>query len=528
MKKITVILGIIGFFLLAAGGIVYAIQYEMTLPTAAFLWVGLLLILFSLYANFTDVRNLIAKRSTKYGLNMAIMILIFGGVVVFLAFISTQKSMRFDLTKAGRYTLSDQTVKILKNLKSDVRAIAFYRSESEGMHAQQKQAAEDLLQAYAHHSPHLKYEFIDPDRNPGQAMKYGVSEYRIILLLHEGKEVKVGRETEDKFTNALLKVTRGSVKTVYFLKGHGENDTANQQKGGYKAAKSSIEKESYKVKDLMLMSEEKVPEDAALLVVSSPKRDIMTEELKKIAAYIRKGGKAFFMLDPGYPLGVRSFLANYGFKIGDDIIVDKQSQVYGANYLTPLIFVFDKKHPLTKDFNIAAYFPFTCSVSIDVDEKTGKYILASTGPNSWAETDLKKLEGGEAEFDEKTEKRGPIPVMAVSVLPTPGTELPSKEKTTRAKYGKIIVIGDSDFANNTNINLGGNGDLFLNTLNWLAEEADLISVRKKEQTNSGVVLTVKQGRMIFWIPVVVVPSFVIFAMVAHYARRRMGRQATNQ
>ena len=523
MKKVTIIPGIIGIFLLAAGGVVYAIQAEMGISTAAFLWIGLLLLLFSLYANFTDVRDLVAKRSTKYGANSFVMVLIFGGVVVLLAFMSTKNSMRWDLTKTGRYTLSDQTVKILKNLKSEVRAVAFYRSEAEGFHAQQRLAAEDLLQNYSHQTPYFKYEFIDPDRNPGQAIKYGVSEYRIILLLHEGKEVKVGRETEDKLTNALLNVTRGGTKSVYFLKGHGENDSSGTQKDGYKAARAAVEKESYQVKDLLLMGEERVPADAALLVVSGPKRDLMEEELKKINLYIRGGGKVLFMLDPGYPLGLKEYLSIYGFKLGDDAIVDKQSQVYGANYLTPLVFMYDKMYPLTKDFNIASYFPFACSVDMDADPKQGRYVLASTGPNSWAETDLKMLEEGEAEYNESKEKRGPIPVMAVSVVQVPGSERPQEGKTTREAYGKVIVIGDSDFANNSNINLGGNGDLFLNTVNWLAEEADLISVRKKEEEDNGVVLTVKQGRMIFWIPVVVVPSFVIFAMAAHYVRRRIGR-----
>lgn len=523
MKKTIIILGIIGLFLLAGGGVVYAIQNEMTIAAAVLLWAGLLLILFSMYANFTGLRDILAKRSAKYGANMLVMITIFGGVIALLAFFSTRNSRHWDLTKSGRYTLSDQTIKILKGLKSEVHAIAFYRSEAETLHAQQKLAAEDLLQEYSHHSPFFKYEFVDPDRNPALAIKYGVSEYRIILLLHEGKEVTVGRETEDKLTNALLNMTRGAVKTVYFLKGHGENDIANTQKNGYRAAKSAIEKESYKVNDLLLIAEQKVPDDAALLVVSCPKRDLMEEEMKRIAAYIRSGGKVFFMLDPGYPSSVKQFLGTYGFKIGDNVIVDKQSQVYGMNYLTPLVFMYDKMHPLTKDFNLASYFPFACSVEVEPDAKAGKYNLASTGPNSWTETDLKKLEGGEAEFNEETEKRGPIPVMAVSIVQVPGSEKPQEGKATRETYGKIIVVGDSDFANNSNISLGGNGDLFLNTVNWLAEEADLISIRKKEEENTGVVLTVKQGRAIFWIPVAVIPSFVLFMMAAHYVRRRIGR-----
>jgi ABC-type uncharacterized transport system involved in gliding motility auxiliary subunit len=161
------------------------------------------------------------------------------------------------------------------------------------------------------------------------------------------------------------------------------------------------------------------------------------------------------------------------------------------------------------------------SVYIDEDPKQGRYQLALTGPNSWTEMDKNQLESGQAEYNEDHEKRGPIPIMSVTT--TPAGEETDSEGTKRAKYGKMILVGDSDFANNTNINLAGNGDLFLNTINWLAEEADLIAVRAKAVNVSPVILSASQGRAIFWVPVIMVPSAVLMVGLGIYSRRRWFR-----
>jgi ABC-type uncharacterized transport system involved in gliding motility auxiliary subunit len=530
MKTITYILGILGLILIFTGSIIYAIRASLGILEAAIIWIGLLLVLFFFYVNFSDIRNLILKRSTRYGFNMTIMIIIFSGVIVLVGFMSVNHKGRYDLTKAGRFTLSEQTIKILKSLKKDVKAVAFYRSEEETYHAMVKQKAEDLLQEYSYHTPKFTFKFIDPDRNPGLATKYGVTEYRIILLICGSKQEKIGFESEEKFTNALIKVTRDEVKTIYFLKGHGENDISSIQKIGYKAAKDYIERENYHTNELLLMNEDRVPKDASVVLISGPRRDFLQDEIEKLKKYVEDGGSLLFMIDPGHPLSVKNFLESYGLKVGDDIIVDKQSHIYGSNYLTPIVYKYDKDHPLTRDFNLATYFYLSNSIDIEKDKEKGRYSLAQTGPNSWAEKDMKKLEGGEAEFDEGREKRGPISIAAVTTVPVKSGldigefhELKEKKKEGRLRVGKIIAFGDSDFANNTNINLAGNGEFFLNTIGWLAEEADLISVRAKDVKNTQLILTVAQGRAIFWIPVVVIPSLVLISGIGIYSRRRWMR-----
>lgn len=503
--------------LLAAGGFTFLIKGAIETFSASMIWAGLILLLISFYINFSDIKDLISKRSTRHGFNTAVMIIIFTAIIALIAVMSIKYKFRWDITKGGRYTLSDQTQKLLRSLKTDVTATAFYRSDE-----RTKQQMEDLLEQYSHHSPKFKYQFIDPDKKPGLASKYGITSYRTTLIQRNGKQEVIGFESEEKLTNAILKVTRDKVKDVYFLKGHGENNITDFQNAGYKAAREAIEKENYQVKELLLMETPNVPEDAALLIISGPKKEILSEELKIIKNYIDAGGKILFMIDPDTIPNTVLFLKEYGFNIGNDIIIDKLSQVFGANYLTPVVGLYDKEHPITKDFNVATFFPLARSVTVERDPSKGIYPLAMTGEQSWAETDKKALEQGHAEYNGDKDKKGPVSIASVVTVEAK-VEEQQKDNANRKRYAKIIVFGDSDFANNTQINLAGNKDLFQNTVNWLAEEADIISIRKKEANATPLLLTKAQGRLIFYLPVVIMPAALIITGIVILSRRRFKR-----
>jgi len=521
MKKYLSFTWILGLLLLLTGGFAYLIKGTMETFSASLIWGGLILFLISFYINFTDIKNLISKRSTKYGFNTLVMIAVFLVTISLIAVMSIKYKMRWDLTKGGRYTLSDQTIKLLNSLKKDVTAVAFYRSDE-----RTKQQMEDLLEVYSNYSPKFKYQFIDPDKKPGLASKYGITSYRTTLIQSSGKQEVVGFESEEKLTNAILKVTRDKIKTIYFLKGHGENNITDFQNAGYKAVRESIEKENYQTKELLLLESANVPDDAVLLIISGAKKEPLPEELQKIKTYIARGGSILFMIDPFTAPNMVSFLKDYGFNIGDDIIIDKLSQVFGANYLTPVVVQYDKEHPITKDFNVATFFPLTRSVFIEKYPSKGMYVLAMTGEQSWAETDRKALEEGKAEYNDSKDKRGPIAVASAVAIEVKEERQESGDKghdNKNKRYAKIVVFGDSDFVNNTHINLAGNKDLFLNAVNWLAEETDLIAIRKKEPQSTPLLLTKTQGRLIFWLPVVIMPLFIFTAGIIILSRRRFKR-----
>lgn len=511
MKKFVPIVGLIGLLAVAAGGVTYAIRGAVEAYSIGLLWVGLLALLYYFYVSFPDLKASLTGRSAKYGANTAFMIVVFFLILVLISFMSSRYKVRWDLTATKRYTLSDQSRNIVKALKKDVSAVAFYRSDE-----RTRQAMEDLLLEFSQLSPRFTYQFIDPDKQPGAAAKYGVTAYRTTLMKSGNNQHEVGFESEERLVNAILKVTRDEVKTVYFLKGHGENDIADMQNTGYKAIKEAIEKENYQVKELTLPGATEVPSDCALLIVSGPKKDLLPDELGNLTSYANRGGSLLFMVDPAPIDKTAEFLNGYGFRLGNDIVIDKMSQVFGANYLVPVVTQFEKEHPITGEFNVMTFFPLARSIEIDREPSRGAYMLAFTGEASWGETDKKALEEGKAEYNEGTEKKGPLSVAAVATKDVSGA-------SERKVFAKVVVVGDSDFVNNTHVNLAGNKDFFLNTVNWLTEEAELISVRKKDASMTPVILTSTQGRFIFWIPVVVIPSFVLVVGIAVLSRRRIDK-----
>ena len=516
MKRLLPLIGLAGVLFLAVGGVTYAIKGAMEIYIVALLWIGILSLLFYFYAGFSSIRDALTGRSAKFGANTAIMIIVFFMILALVSYMSSKYKVRWDMTATKRYTLSDQTKKLVKSLKRDVTAIAFYRSDE-----RTRQKMQDLLQEISQLSPKFNFRFIDPDKQPGAAAKYGVTSYRTTLLMSGNNQQTIGYESEEKFINALLKVTKDEVKTVYFLKGHGENSTSDIQSSGYKGIKEEIEKENYKVKNIMLLEIEALPDDCALLIISGPKKDFLTDELAKLTSYIERGGSILFMIDPGGFPEMTEYLSGYGFTLGNDVVIDKMSQVFGANYLVPVVTQYEDKHPITGEFDIQTFFPLSRSVTVERIPEKGSFPLAMTGDASWGETDINALyaEEGTVKYDDKADKRGPLSIAAVKIFEvTEGIE--KTESGDKKRYAKLVVVGDSDYANNTHVNLAGNKDFFLNTVNWLTEEAELISIRKKEVGVTPVILTATQGRFIFWVPVVVVPSFVLVVGIAVLTRRR--------
>ena len=507
-------LGILSGFLIAAGGIVFAITGTMGDLPVTLIWLGLLALLLFFYVYFPEIRAFIAKRSTRYALNTAIMSGVFLVITGLIGAMSVKYKARVDLTADNRYTLSSQTIKILKSLPDDVEAIAFYRSDE-----RTRQAMFDLLSEYAYHSPRFSFRFVDPDRDPSEAVKHAVTSYRTTLLKYRDRQEVVGTESENKLTNSLLKLISKDSKVFYFVKGHGEKRIDSLEENGYGYVKEAIQRENHQVRELLLVSADKVPDDAAVLVVSGPETDYVQSELDKITDFVKRGGRVLFMLDPGGASGLAKYLRNFGFELTDDLIIDKMSQVYGANFLMPVVVAYYKNHPITNDFDLATFFPIARSVRIKEDPAKGSYELALTSDKSWITTG--KLTKEDEQFNPDKHKRGPISVVAVTAVEVVvGDKQPAEAQESIKTWGKILVAGDSDFASNKFLKTAGNRDFMLNMLNWLAEENILISIRKKEPGLTPLMLTAVQARVVFWVAVVIVPSLVLVMGIAIAARRR--------
>jgi len=493
--------------------------------------------------NLSVLKQSFKRKSFIYSGNLIFIVILVLAILVLINYFFSRHHHRFDFTEAKIHSLSDQSIKVLENLKGEVSALCFFR---EGNISQAKM--ENLLKIYNYHSKKIKYEFIDPDKNPGMVKRYDVTQDGTTILESGDKESRITSTDEEDITNAIIKISREKKKVLYFLEGHGEASIEVSEEKGYTLAKEELEKLAYEVKKLTLALSDTFPQDCALLVIPGAKKDLLPNELETIRNYIGEGGRVFFMVDPETAPGLKSFLTEYGIQLEDDLIVDTVSRLMGGDYFMPIVSEYEY-HEITSEFRYATFFPFARSVSVAEEKPEGISvdILAKTSTNSWSE---RQLTDREVTFNKDKDKEGPISIAAVvTVEPKEEekqekvTDEEEKGETKEAKSeeeaekeseeeeekkeedkikqeGRLAVFGDSDFATNRYFNFSGNGNFFLNTVNWLAEEADLISIQPKTSSPRTIHMTATQGRILFFVSLIILPLIVLITGISVWVRRR--------
>ncbi len=491
-----------------------------------FLGLGGALLLLSLAFNAGEARTAMGTRTARYGAGAAVMALLALGIVVAANAISMRHSVRWDFTENKRNSVSPQTIQVLRTLKAPVSAIAFFRSDTPG-----KKTAEDLLTQYATYSRgKFTWRLEDTDRAPALARQYGVESYGTVVLeggpAGQTRTEKVQDAEEEKLTNAIVKITRAGKRVIYALKGHGEREIGSTDRAGFSQAKEQMEKANYEVKDLFLARDPKVPEDAAIVMVPSPKTDLFPQELAALDGYIAKAGKVFFMVAPFQAETTAKYLTKYGIVVADDVVIELNpiGQLFGVGPLVPVVGQYEP-HPITKDMGgVMTLFPLTRSVAPAKGLPKGVQasVLAQTSSQSWGETDKNVFQTGKA-TPEPNEKTGPLAVALVATVdaqPDPKAEGDAAKKAPKAR---IVVVGTADFASNQFLGAQGNRDFFLNIVSWLAEEEDLISIRAKDPKQNPVVLTSGQSRLVLGLPILVLPGAVLLCGIAVIMQRRRAR-----
>jgi len=292
MRVFIDVFGLLSVLVILASLVIYFSVKSLLIYAAVGLLTGMVCLLIYVALSFERLSAFFTRQSTKYGLNLLVTVVILLTIIGLIEVISARNNKRFDLTPEKIHTLSPLTKKVLKALDKDVTITVFYRRD-------QIHEFRDLLKKYEDETSKINYQFLILDQNPGRAREYGIGSYGAVSVESQGKRRIFSYCTEENITNGIISVTSGEEKVVYFLTGHGERDfTDLDKREGYSDVSYALGKEGYKVKDLLLLREGKVPEDASVLVVSGPNEEITPSELEAISDCILRGGRVFFMMDP--------------------------------------------------------------------------------------------------------------------------------------------------------------------------------------------------------------------------------------
>ncbi len=530
MTGIAALLGALGAVAFGFGILSAILSLFQPVTDEYFVWLGLNLIVGVLLlggATFSSLDSLRermasgeAKRVGRYGASALLGTVFAIAILCMLAFLSTRYSARFDWTEAQINTLSEQTLELLERLDRDVEITAFFNAAA-------APPIRDLLDRYAHESDRVSLVFADPNHRPDLVEAFGIGDEdlaRGLVRVSMGEaHFDLGEFSESEVTNALLRLTRGEERKIYFLENHNERAIEGERAvggAGYSQAVAALRNETYEVESLFLAAAGSVPEDADLVVVAGPTRPLADVEHEALDRFVASGGAIMVLLDPRANTDLAEDLRGWGIEVGEDVIFDARLALFGQA-TSPFSGGY-AEHPITEKLRDAVLFRLARSV-VPVEGEAFAQSIVFTGEESWAERDLEGwAETGNARYD-ADDLLGPVSLMIAGEREVEAATEPGADDASDghdSKSSRIVVVGDSDFASNELIGGSQNRDLFVNAVNWLVDDTDQISIRPPVSRASRFQMTGDTFLRIQLLSLFVVPEMIAATGVFAWWMRR--------
>ena len=455
--------------------------------------------------------QLLKARQTRYAAYAAVYLLVVLAVLTIANVLANRYDKSYDATSNKRYSLSEQTAKIVKGLKQDATITYFDQST-------RFEQGKDLLAQYKNLSPKIHVDYVDPDKNPQVAREAGIRNLGTAVVEIGDKKEEAKSLTEEGITGAFIRVLKNTTRTVCFVTGNGEHRIDDTDRSGYSRLKDVLEKDEYTSKPIDLLQKAEVPGDCTVLVVGGPSSDYSQPQVDALKKYVEGGGRALFMLDPPLKIGrneiaendaLTGLLQSWGITMDKDMILDLNpiGQMVGLGPQVALVTSYDS-HPIVNEMaGTATGFPLARSLEVNNSDKTTVQKLFDSSSTSLATHDLNKAQ---VDPNDPKNTKGPLTIAAA------GTYNTGKE----GSQGRFVVVGSSDWASNSFITFNGNRDLASNAMNWLSSDEDLISIRPKEQEDRRITMTQTQLNLVRITSQFLLPLGVVVAGVWVWWKRR--------
>lgn len=454
-------------------------------------------------------KDTVAARQARYGATATLYSIVVIAILIIINWLAEMPRFNksFDTTSNKRFTLSQETQRVVKNLKTDATISYFDRSTNFDQ-------GKGILDRYKNLSPKIHIQYVDVEKQPMLARSYGVRFPGTAYVEIGQRREEAKSLNEEGITGAFLKDLKG-VRKVCFVSGSGERRLDDTQETGLSAFKTLLQRDNYQAESLTLLDKTAVPSDCNVLAVAGPQADYTPNEVTAIRNYVEAGGRAMILLDPPLDFGrehvaqntaLDNLLQGWGVTEDKDLVLEQNpiGQLFNIGPEIPLITSYDSQ-PIVSDLKEATGLPITRSLQVKNGDKTTVDKLFSTTDQAIATTHLDT-----PDFEKYQDKKGPF-ILGAAV--TYNTGKPNAS-------GRAVVIGTSSFLDNGTIGFQGNRDLALNTINWLSSDEDLISIRPKEPEDRRLNVNQSQMSRFLYFDIFAVPLFIIAGGVLIFLKRR--------
>ncbi len=438
------------------------------------------------------------------------------GMLIVVNLIVGQLPVQWDLSDNQLFTLSSQTINVLKGLQTPVTIYGLYQPGKEDT------LSAAVLKQYRDHSKMVTVQSIDPVKNPGFVKQYATDNTELSegsLIVTAGKRFKTvaaadlfnydieqqqvtSLALEQRLTGALVYVASGKTPIVYTLQGHNEATLPDD-------VTKQLATENYTLKEISLFTNP-VPSDANILMVVAPKSDLTVDETNKIRTYLAQGGRGIFLMDlartdsPNF----QSLFKSYGFTLQRLVVVDTDNTANAGNpiLLLPKFAEHDVVNSIKND-KLQILFPGSQAIQpIDLKKRTITIEpLLVSSDKSWGETDLSATS-----FDKSAkDPDGPFTLAAAIT------------DSVEGKEAKLIVTGTAAFLSpQVTSQVPGNTTLLTNSLSWLSDQKAGQSIPAKSLLSMRLNINGLQGLLCAALVVLIIPLTVLGIGTTVWMRRR--------
>ena len=476
------------------------------------------------------IRESFKTRQVKYG-GYAVLITL--GVIVGLILINLlvgQFAPQIDMTQNKLFSLSDETLKVLDQVKTPVKFYGLWKPGEES------QDVLPVINLYLAKNKNITLDVIDPDKNPGFVAKYdkdkkGISRgslvvegdkgFRVIAPYdmydftqnQQGGQNITGVSVERRITSALLFAGTGTTPVLYELTGH--NEAALSSLGMV----DTVERENYTVKSLNLIVDS-MPADASAIIMNGPKKDLTPDEANKLLDYLGNGGRLMVLADynAGELTNLNTVFASYGIKFDYGVAVETDN-----NYMINIPFSeipdmadHDITKPLADKHSTPVVLLQAMSLSqLDTVRRTIEIKpLMTSSARSFLRTDLNETSPNKVASDIS----GPLTLGMAVADPGTGWIDPNKPQP----QARIVVIGCGSLLPIAAQGIDGNRDFFMNSLSWVQNRPETISVRSKSLFMLPLRLNLIQLIIFAGVFILIIPvAFFVTGFVTWLKRRHL-------
>jgi ABC-type uncharacterized transport system involved in gliding motility auxiliary subunit len=444
-----------------------------------------------------------AKLRTQLLVQNGIFVVLLIAAAALIAFIAREYRGEYDLTQNARNTISKQTREVLAKLNGPIKVTVF--ATRQDVRGDARKQVQDFLAPYQRIKPDLTVNIVDPREEPKLAQAAGIRANGESVIEYNQKSEHLTDYNEQAFINTLMRLARSSERVVMALDGHGErrlNGIANHDLGEFG---KQLTAKGFKTSPVNLAIAQEVPANASLLLIANPQADLQPAEVQKIKRYLQQGGNLLWLIDPEPLHGLQPIAEVLGLTLGPGTVVDPAAAQLNASP-TVAIATSYARHPITDNFQLNTVFPLARQIGITEGGDWRVTRLIEVAPRGWVETG--KLDGSIA-FDKARDVPGPVNI-AVAL-----------ERNINERTQRVVVVGNGSFLANTFLGNGGNLDLGVNMVNWLAGDESLITLQPRPSLDSGLDLSRNAQYIILIGFLVLLPIvFISMGMLIWWRRRK--------